>query len=96
MEEYVHQALAHEPSDDVAIAISNVAAGDEVTVVFLSGDSVGRVSSQSDVPYGHKIALKARAAGDAVIEYGIQIGVAVAPIAAGDYVHTHNLKSARW
>ena len=92
----MHQAVAHEPSDDVAVAIADVAAGDEVTVVFLSSDRVRRVSSQSDVPYGHKIALTDRAAGEAVIEYGVQIGVAVAPIAAGDYVHTHNLKSARW
>ena len=48
------------------------------------------------MPIGHKIALKDLAVGDTVIKYGEDIGKVVAPIAKGDHVHTHNLKTKRW
>jgi (2R)-sulfolactate sulfo-lyase subunit alpha len=48
------------------------------------------------VPLGHKIAVEACEPGGAVIEYGVQIGKAPEGLEVGDYVHTHNLKSARW
>jgi altronate dehydratase len=47
------------------------------------------------IPRGHKIALRAIAAGDAVVKYGSPIGRASADIAAGSHVHTHNLASGR-
>jgi (2R)-sulfolactate sulfo-lyase subunit alpha len=31
-----------------------------------------------------------------VLEYGVLIGLTRAPVAAGELVHTHNLRSARW
>jgi len=43
------------------------------------------------VPRGHKAAVRAIAAGAPIRKYGQIIGVATAPIAAGDHVHTHNL-----
>lgn len=42
---------------------------------------------------GHKIARTAIAQGESVIKYGAPIGRATQPIAAGDHVHLHNLKS---
>ena len=47
------------------------------------------------VPSGHKIALCAIHAGEAVIKYGSPIGLATAEIPAGAHVHTHNLASTR-
>ena len=49
-----------------------------------------------DVPIGHKVALQDLAVGDTVIKYGEDIGRIVAPVAKGDHVHTHNLKTKRW
>ncbi|HEY7486329.1 MAG TPA: altronate dehydratase family protein [Streptosporangiaceae bacterium] len=43
------------------------------------------------VPRGHKVAMRDLAAGSLVRKYGQVIGVATAPIAAGEHVHTHNL-----
>jgi altronate hydrolase len=43
------------------------------------------------VPRGHKVAVRALAEGAPIRKYGQVIGVATAPIAAGDHVHTHNL-----
>ena len=46
---------------------------------------------QHAIPRGHKIATTAIAPGQNVLRYGQIIGVATAPIAAGDHIHTHNL-----
>jgi altronate hydrolase len=43
------------------------------------------------VPRGHKVAVHDLASGAPIRKYGQLIGVATAPIAAGDHVHTHNL-----
>jgi altronate hydrolase len=45
----------------------------------------------SGVPRGHKVAVRDLASGTPIRKYGQVIGVATAPIAAGDHVHTHNL-----
>ena len=47
------------------------------------------------IPRGHKVALRAIAAGERVIKYGSPIGSASSDIAAGTHVHTHNVASAR-
>lgn len=48
-----------------------------------------------DVPYGHKIALQNISAGEKIVKYGAEIGLATKDIARGEYVHVHNLDSAR-
>lgn len=45
------------------------------------------------VQRGHKVARRVIAPGNKVYKYGAPIGSAVAPIAPGDHVHVHNLKS---
>ena len=45
-----------------------------------------------DIGLGHKIAVEAVAQGGLVRKYGVPIGRASAPIAAGAVVHTHNLE----
>ena len=47
------------------------------------------------VPYGHKIALCDIKKGEEIIKYGEAIGAASRDIAAGDYVHIHNMDSQR-
>lgn len=42
---------------------------------------------------GHKVALQAIGEGEPVVKYGVTIGVAVRPIAPGEWVHLHNCKS---
>jgi hypothetical protein len=62
-------------------------AGDEVKI----GD-VSVILAQS-VTMGHKLARKAMQPGDKVLKYGVSIGSATKPIAVGDHVHLHNMKS---
>lgn len=71
--------------DDVAVAVSDLAAG-----VVIEVD--GRVVATRDpVPRGHKVALRAIAAGESVRKYGWPIGRALEAIPAGAHVHTGNL-----
>jgi altronate dehydratase len=51
------------------------------------------IAADGPVPLGHKIAARAIAAGEKIIKYGVPIGSATRAIAAGEHVHTHNLRS---
>ena len=72
--------------DDVAVVLENVAAGD---TLCCEGETL---TAAADIPQGHKIAFRPVPAGGMVRKYGVAIGEAITAIAAGDYVHTHNLR----
>jgi (2R)-sulfolactate sulfo-lyase subunit alpha len=91
-----HSFLIHDQSDDVAVAVRDVAAGSDVVAIQMTGGGEVRLTSNGDVPLGHKIALKDLEEGAEVHKYGIPIGRTTTPVRVGDYVHTHNLRSARW
>lgn len=92
----MHKFLIHQRGDHVGVATSDIEEGETVTGVYMDDDSTVEVVSKGDIPLGHKIAVEECEPGGAVIEYGIQIGKATDDLAVGDYVHTHNIKSARW
>ena len=75
--------------DNVATALEALEPGRVVTAAGLS------VTVHEPIPRGHKLAVCAIPAGAAVTKYGSAIGVAVADIAVGTHVHTHNVSSAR-
>jgi (2R)-sulfolactate sulfo-lyase subunit alpha len=54
------------------------------------------VEAKSDIPIGHKLAIKPLGSGDTVIKYGVDIGKAVAPIDVGEHTHVQNLRTKRW
>lgn len=74
------------PDDDVAVVGVDTPAGTALTVRGVT------VRVASDVPSGHKVALRAIAAGEVVRKYGEPIGFASVPIAPGDHVHVENLE----
>jgi (2R)-sulfolactate sulfo-lyase subunit alpha len=90
------RALMHDPGDDVAVAIQDIAAGVQIQTITLEGRDIGLVKAADDIPLGHKIAVREIAKGKKVIKYGRAIGRAVQDIAEGAHVHTQNLKSIRW
>ena len=86
---YGDAALVMTDDDDVATALEDLSAGRRFEVE-------GRtVELAEDVEFGHKFALVDLAAGDQVRKYGEVIGRATRPIATGEWVHTHNVESAR-
>ena len=62
----------------------------------MEGDKDLKVTAKSDIPIGHKVALKDMAVGDTVIKYGVDIGKVVQPIRKGEHAHVHNIKTKRW
>src|SRR5262245_3424992 len=71
--------------DDVAIALRDIAAGESITL------DRAQVTAIDAIPRGHKIALRQIAADGVVRKYGWPIGRALAAIAPGAHVHTHNV-----
>jgi (2R)-sulfolactate sulfo-lyase subunit alpha len=87
--------LAHRAGDDVAVAVRDVEPG-EAPGAYLDDGARVMIAVRAPIPLGHKVALRDIATDDTVIEYGVTVGRARHPIAVGDLVHTHNLRSARW
>lgn len=75
-------------ADNVAVALRPIAAGEELAV------GPYQVTTLEEIPQGHKFALKPIGKDGDVIKYGFCIGNAKEDIAAGAWVHVHNLKTA--
>jgi (2R)-sulfolactate sulfo-lyase subunit alpha len=91
------QFLVHEPGDMVGVVVvEGVQAGQKLTGWVMENDQTLNVTVKSDIPIGHKLALKDLVPGDTVIKYGTDIGKVVAPIKAGEHLHVHNVKTKRW
>jgi hypothetical protein len=86
-------AIAIDPADGVAVALRDLAPGDEVVVRV--GGKVETLTARDAVALGHKIARRPHAVGEPVMKYGARIALATQAFAAGDHVHVHNIKSAR-
>ena len=81
----MNEAVRITDRDMVAVALRPLAAGQTVQV----GEET--VTLLSDLPMGHKVALRDIRKGEAVIKYGFPIGEATEDIPRGAHVHTHNL-----
>ena len=76
------------PDDNVVVLISDMQKGEH----FYLGEK--KIVLSDDVKSGHKIAVITISDGDRIIKYGYPIGLAKEDIKAGDWVHTHNMKTA--
>lgn len=92
----VHKFLVHKRGDHVGVATSDISKDESVSGFYMDDDSRIEVTADCDIPLGHKISVSELPAGGEVIEYGTRIGLVPDGLSVGDYVHTHNIKSARW
>lgn len=74
-------------SDNVMVATGPLEPG---TAQVVGG---GEIQLVETVTLGHKVATRSIATGEAIIKYGVPIGVATCDIAAGTHVHVHNIRS---
>src|SRR6185503_531538 len=81
------KTLVIHASDGVCVALVELAAGETVE----AGDA--QLAVVERIPAGHKVALRAHAAGEHVTKYGYPIGRATRAIAKGEHVHSHNLET---
>jgi altronate hydrolase len=80
-------AIRVHPQDNVAVVAADVAAGSAVRL-----DDGTNLRAVEAIARGNKVALRPVARGEAVIRYGEEIGTATGDIAAGQHVHTHNVR----
>lgn len=78
-------AIKMNDADNVAVAARVIQSGDPVVV---GGREMVRAAEE--IPMGHKVALLALGAGDAVLRYGEPIVETTDSIEAGRWVHVHN------
>ena len=87
------KAVVLSPKDNVATALADLKAGD--TLKLEIHGQTQAIKLTTDVPFGHKLSLSRIELDLPVIKYGEVIGMSTALIEPGDYVHTHNVVSAR-
>ena len=89
--------VVHDEGDSVGVVVvEGVKSGDELTGWVMDQDKDIKFKAASDIPIGHKLAIKPLKAGDTVIKYGTDIGKVVADIGLGEHAHVHNIKTKRW
>lgn len=75
------------PGDNVVVALRALQAGETLRLGELE------ITVKDAVPFAHKLAVADLATGAQVRKFGVPIGSATRPIAAGEHVHVHNIKS---
>ena len=75
------------PNDNVVIALKDFNPGDHIIVE----DNL--IEIVSEIPKGHKIALRSLEKDSNIIKYGAPIGHALQSIQVGEHVHVQNLKT---
>ena len=89
--------VVHDENDSVGVVVvEGVKAGDALTGWIMDQDKEITVKAQSDIPIGHKLAIRALEDKATVIKYGVDIGRTVAPIRVGEHAHVHNIKTKKW
>lgn len=89
--------VVHDEGDSVGVVVvEGVKAGQDVVGWIMDQDKDIKIKTVSDIPIGHKLAIKPLKTEDTVIKYGVDIGRSIAPIKVGEHAHVHNIKTKRW
>lgn len=89
----MHTALRIDPRDNVAVVLTEVKKGEDVLVNTEA--AAVHLTAQSDIPFGHKIALISLSVNKPIIKYGEEIGNAKQAIQSGEWVHLQNIYCER-
>jgi hypothetical protein len=77
------------PEDNVVVLLQDTAP----EVVDVVGAALFPFAVTQSIPMGHKVAIVDLAEGAHIVKFGVTIGIASAPIKAGEWVHLHNCRS---
>ena len=89
--------VVHDAEDSVGVVVvEGVKSGAELTGWVMDQDEEIKFTAASDIPIGHKLAIKPLKEGDTVIKYSTDIGKVIADIGLGEHAHVHNIKTKRW
>ena len=87
------KALLIKEEDNVATALTNLDAGNEVSIK--TGEDKIHVSLKDTIPSGHKFAVREILKGGSILKYGEIIGRATENIDCGRHAHIQNIESLR-
>ena len=91
------QFIMHEKDDSCAVAVvEDLKEKTKCSCWIMSNDETLEITINSDIPIGHKVAMKDISKGDTIIKYGVDIGKCVKGMKKGDHLHVHNVKTKRW
>ena len=88
--------IVHGRDDTIGVLVTDVTGGQALTGWNMETDETLHATVNQDIPLGHKVALTSIPVESKIIKYGVPIGLATEEISAGQHVHTHNLRTARW
>lgn len=88
----MRNGIVIEAQDNVAVAIYELKAGDELT--YEADGQTESILLADDIPLFHKVARTNIQKGEKIIKYGEFIGIATSPINKGEHVHIHNCASS--
>ena len=89
--------VVHDENDSVGVVVvEGVTSGNMLNGWIMDQDKEIQIKAMSDIPIGHKLAIRALPKESTVIKYGVDIGRVVAPIQVGEHAHVHNIKTKRW
>ena len=89
--------IIHDEEDNVGVVvIEKVTPNQDCNCWIMENDKSAKIQSKSEIPLGHKIAMKDLKEGDTILKYGHDIGKVVKHINKGEHVHVHNVKTKKW
>ena len=89
--------VVHDENDSVGVVVvEGVKAGQKINGWIMDQNKDLVLEAKSDIPIGHKLAIRALDNGATVIKYGVDIGKAIAPIQVGEHTHVQNVRTKRW
>jgi altronate dehydratase small subunit len=86
-------AIMLRENDNVATALRDLAAGEEIVVGVQ--EHTRRIRVAQPILFGHKLAVTEIGQGEHILKYGEVIGRATQAIPAGCHAHVHNIESLR-
>lgn len=89
------KGLKNNEKDNVATVFGAEAPKGSILEVVDPAGSKCSYTVLETIPYGHKIAIEDVRKGEQITKYGESIGIASEDIRVGQYVHVHNVESAR-
>ena len=89
--------VVHDENDSVGVVVvEGVKAGQKINGWIMDQNKDLVLEAKSDIPIGHKLAIRPLDNGATVIKYGIDIGKTIAPIQVGEHTHVQNVRTKRW
>ena len=89
--------VVHDENDSVGVVVvEGVTTGQKLSGWIMDQDKEVSMDAKSDIPIGHKLAIKELAKDSTVIKYGVDIGRVIAAIQIGEHAHVHNIRTKRW